>query len=443
MINARKRRGLSQEQAADAVQVSPTTWGRWERGVQEVRAVHRTRMAIAFQEDPAEIARWIDGDTALCPLADFWGGALTLTVKAAEELWRSELDPSRRHMLAALPFVPTAVGEWLAAWSYDPAPDSTAHRGSGPQVGMADVERISQAKQAFAQIDHQFGAGLVRPAVVKYLNGTVAPLLHGRYDDRVGSALMTAAADMTCLVGWMAFDIDRNGQAQRYFAQALRLAKAAGDPVMAAWVLGVMSHQAIYLNRPTEALRLANAAGEAARQGQAPPRLMGRLALGERAWATALQVKLSDTREGHSVKQVERLLAEAQRAYEQGPTDREPTWLPPYDPTRISSEAARCWHLLGEHQRAIECAESALSGLRGSRTRSAQLAHVNAAEAYLGAGELEQALNFARAATPVAKSLSSPRLVERVRGFSGQLDPYGSTVQVREFRDYMRVQLAA
>ncbi|GII86693.1 hypothetical protein Ssi03_46830 [Sphaerisporangium siamense] len=443
LVEARKRRGLSQEQAAEAIRVSPTTWGRWERGVQAVRAAHRTRMAVAFHEDPGEVARWIDGESALSPSADYWGGAVPLTVKAVQELWRSEVDPSRRHMLATLPFVPAAVSELLAAWNYDPAPDSPAGRGSTPQVGMTDVARISQAKRAFAQIDHQFGAGVVRPVVVRYLNGTVAPLLQGRYDDRVGAALMTAAADMTCLVGWMAFDIGQNGQAQRYFAQALRLSKAANDPIMAGWVLGVMAHQAVYLDRPVEALRLTSAAVNAAQKAQAPPRLMGRLAFSNRAFATALQVKFSETRDAYSVKAAERLLAEAEWAYEQGPTDREPAWLPPYDPSRTVSEAARTWHLLGQDQRAITCAEAALSAHKESQTRSAQLARVNAADAYLGAGELEQAISHARAAIPSARSLSSPRLNERIRGFAADLEPYGDTVLVREFRDHLRTQLAA
>ncbi|MET8140133.1 hypothetical protein ABZU32_07480 [Sphaerisporangium sp. NPDC005288] len=89
-----------------------------------------------------------------------------------------------KDLLAALPFVPAAIGEWLTAWNYDPVVDSTTHPGLGPRVGAADVARIGQAKQAFARIDREFGAGLVRPALVKYLNGSVAPLLRGRYDDR-------------------------------------------------------------------------------------------------------------------------------------------------------------------------------------------------------------------------------------------------------------------
>src|SRR5262245_25794236 len=192
LIEARKRQGMSQEEAAEAIGVSATTWGRWERGSQGIRAVYRARMVAVFDVGVSEVARWIDGDRALCPAMGYCGRSLADTVEAVKDLWRSEVHPSRREILTALPFVPAAMGESLAAWSYDPPLESVAHRGSGPRVGISDVTRVDDARRAFAQIDHQFGAGLVRPVIVNYLNGTVAPLLQGRYDERVGAALMTA-----------------------------------------------------------------------------------------------------------------------------------------------------------------------------------------------------------------------------------------------------------
>ena len=110
-------------------------------------------------------------------------------------------DPSRRRILAALPFVPSVLGEWLLAWAYDPPEMTRARMGAGPSVGVEDVRRVNEARQAFAQMDHQFGGGLVRPAVVDYLNTQVAPLFGGCYSDDVGGQLMTAAAGMTRLAG--------------------------------------------------------------------------------------------------------------------------------------------------------------------------------------------------------------------------------------------------
>ncbi|MGW0587829.1 hypothetical protein [Streptosporangium sp. NPDC002607] len=63
-----------------------------------------------------------------------------------------------------------------------------------------------------------------------------------------------------------------------------------------------------------------------------------------------------------------------------------------------------------------------------------QLSRVSAADAYLRLGELEQAIDSARTAIPMARSLTSPRLVGRIRKFSDRLEPYSTTIQVREFR---------
>lgn len=445
LARARRRLGLSQDAMAEALWVSPTTWSRWERGRQEIRPVYRARMAQVFGVDPAEVERWIEGgqpvDTEAWLVPDFSDLSLAATVEAAGRLWRCDVDPDRRRVLAALPFVPAALGGWLAEWSYGAPVTSRAYQGSGPAVGLSDVRRIIEAREAFGQMDHRFGAGMIRPAVVDYLHSTVAPMLRGRYDDEVGAALMTAAAGMTLQAGWTAFDLGRHGQAQHYFGQALTLAKAGDDPLTGAWVLTTMTVQSIYLEQPAWAVRLARAAVDSARRAQAPPRVMAEL-LSREAWATALQVSMSDTADRHGARRVERLLAEVERLHTQGTTDRDPTWVAWFESTEPVAEAGICWSLIGEHSRGVACAEAVLREYDERRTRSAQLSRVSAAEAYLGLGELERAVDSARAAVPMARSLTSPRLVGRIRRFAGRLDPYGTTVQVREFRSFLDAELA-
>ncbi len=446
LVRARRRMGLSQDAMAEALWVSPTTWSRWERGRQEIRPVYRARMAEVFGVHPAEVERWVEGrapvDTQAWLLPDFSDLSLAATVKTAERLWRCDVDPDRRHLLAALPFVPGAFGSWLSAWSYGASETSAAYQGSGAAVGLSDVRRIVEARQAFEQMDHQFGAGLVRPAVVDYLNTAVAPLLRGRYDEKVGAELMTAAAGMTQMAGWTAFDLNHHGQAQHYFGQALTLAKIGDDPLTGAWVLATMTHQAIHLKQGAQAVWLARAAVDTARRAEAPPRVMAMLLVDE-ARATAMQTRPAETGDRHSAKRIERLLVEAERAYAQGPTDRDPAWVAWEDEPELTGRMSRCWKLLGDHRRAADCAELAVHAFVGKRPRAAQLNQVNAAEAYLGMGEVEQAVDAARAAIPMARSLTSARSVDRLRKFSAKLEPYGTTIQVREFRAYLDGELAS
>ena len=162
LVRARRRMGMSQDAIAAALWVSATTWSRWERGRQEIRPVYRARMAEVFGVDPVEVERWIEGgapvDTEAWLVPDFSALSLGATVEAAGRLWRCDVDPDRRHVLAALPFVPAALGGWLSEWSYGAPNTSAAYQGSGAAVGLSDVRRIVEARQAFGEMDHRFGA---------------------------------------------------------------------------------------------------------------------------------------------------------------------------------------------------------------------------------------------------------------------------------------------
>jgi hypothetical protein len=189
-------------------------------------------------------------------------------------------------------------------------------------------------------------------------------------------------------------------------------------------------------------MRLAGAAVVSARQAEASPRVMALLTL-RQAWATAAHTRPAETGDRHSAGEVERLIGETDRAYERGATDRDPAWIALHDLPELTAEMGRCWDLLGEHDRAVRCAGTALAAFEGRFLRSAQFNRMHAAEAYLGMGELEQALDFARPAVPMARTLNSSRAVEFVERFTAQLDPYNDTIAVREFRDHVRIELAA
>lgn len=448
---ARERLGLSQEEAAARIGVATSTWARWERGeVTAIRAHHRARLAELFGVSPEQVERWVCGEDAqpLLPWLSPELGHLPLaaTLETAAELWRWDVgaDPARRRLLAALPFVPSVLGEWLLAWAYDPPEMTRARNGAGRSVGAEDVCRINEAQQAFEQMDHQFGGGLVRPAVVDYLNSQVAPLLAGRYSDDVGGQLMTAAAGMTQLAGWEAYDLGRNGLAEAHFGQALRLAKAAGDPLTAAWVLATLAQQACDLRHPAAAVRLARAARHAGSQAHACARVQAVLLVRE-ARATALGVDMAETFDAHTAQRVHGLIGRAERAYAAAKPgeDDEPAWVWDMVPAELAAEIGCCWRLIGEHDRARSCAQRAVRGLGSQFPRSVQFNTVHLAQALAAKGELDAALEHARAAVPMARALSSHRPLALIRQFDAELDPRADERRVREWRSYMHGELRA
>ena len=272
--------------------------------------------------------------------------------------------------------------------------------------------------------------------VTPLLGPAVASLLRGTYNDKVGSALLTAAAEMTLFAGWTAFDTEHHGQAQHYYGQALKLAKAADDPLAGAHVLSTMAHQAIHLNKPEKALLLARAAVEAGRRAQASPQVMALLHVRE-ARAAALRAHPAANGDRHTAKQIERLLLEAERAHGQGASDRDPQWACEFDEPELAAQFGIVWHLLGDNDRAADHLEHSIRAFATYRPRSSHLNRVNVAETYLSKGELEQALDHARAATTGATALTSPRLIGHVKRFDKRLKPYENTIQVREFRAYL------
>ncbi|NEB83922.1 regulator, partial [Streptomyces anulatus] len=145
-------------------------------------------------------------------------------------------------------------------------------RGPGQRVGGGDVAALRSVGELFRTLDHAYGGGHARQALVRYLEHEAEPMLRGTYGEATGRRLFAAVADLTRLAGWTSYDIAAHGLAQRYFVQALRLAQAAGDRGYGAYVLITMSRQAVYLGHGREAVQLARVAQQGV--GSAAPPLV-------------------------------------------------------------------------------------------------------------------------------------------------------------------------
>ncbi|GAA2215711.1 hypothetical protein GCM10009850_111790 [Nonomuraea monospora] len=412
-----------------------------------MRPVYRARLGQAWQAEGIEVERWLE---AASPACDVPGDdrvdeldPVACEADGFDQLWRWEMDTSRRHLLAALPFASGLLGEWLLAWRYDATPGSAARHAAdagGSQVGWSDVQRVHDAHRAFTQMDHQFGAGLVRPAVTDFMNSTLAPLMRGRYSEDVGRALMSAAARVSRTAGWMAFDLGAHGQAQQHLGQALKLAKQAGDDLTSAWILAALAQQACDLEHGRWAIRLASAANEAGQRSHASPRVRALLQLRQ---ARACAVATDPEQPNPSARQqVRNLLAEAADTYTATMHDNDPPWIAAFGPAELAAEAGYCWQRIGEHQLAADHAEQALAGFASGYLRSIQFNQVHAANARLDMGDLDAALAHARPAVLAAKDLTSARARAHVRDFATHLTArHRDHPQAREFADYLRAEL--
>ncbi|MCH6161165.1 MFS transporter [Streptomyces marispadix] len=391
-------------------------------------------------------------------------------VKAATDLYRLDLHGGRRggggiwQSLAgsfAVSAYATPASRWLitpadSSVARDPETAAASGAGTGPGVGAADaaggpdgasdaehsplrvghtdVAKLREAADEARRWDSKYGGGDWRSSMVpECLRVDAAPLLLGAYTDEVGRSLFGATSELTRLAGWMAFDTGQQEAAQRYYIQALRLARAAADVPLGGYVLASMSLQATYRGFADEGVDLAQAAVERNR-GLATARTMSFFRLVEaRAHAKANDAHAC----GAALSGAESWLERAREG------DADPSWLDFYSYDRLAADAAECYRDLKAPRQVRRFTEKALSKPTEEFVRSHGLRLVVSAVAELESGNLDAACAAGARAVEVAGRISSARTTEYVRDLLNRLEPYGDEPRVAELREQARPLLAA
>ncbi|MEU0578073.1 MFS transporter [Streptomyces griseoincarnatus] len=362
-------------------------------------------------------------------------------VKSATELYRLDLAGRRAGsggiwQALAGSFAVSAYATPASRWLITPADSSVAREvspseGSGAplKVGHSDVQKLREAAEDARRWDSKYGGGDWRSSMVpECLRVEAAPLLLGSYSDDVGRSLFGAAAELTRLAGWMAFDTGQQEAAQRYYIQALRLARAAADVPLGGYVLASMSLQATYRGFGDEGVDLAQAALERNR-GLATARTLSFFRLVEaRAHARAGDAQAA----GAALKSAESWLERSR------PGDSDPTWLGFYSYDRFAADAAECYRDLKAPRQVRRFTEQALSKPTEEFVRSHGLRLVVSAVAELESGNLDAACEQGVRAVEVAGRISSARTTEYVRDLLHRLEPYGDEPRVVELRERAR-----
>ncbi|MES4892961.1 MFS transporter [Streptomyces sp. NPDC096012] len=362
-------------------------------------------------------------------------------VRSATELYRLDLAGRRAGsggiwQSLAGSFAVSAYATPASRWLITPADSSVAREagsaedsGAPIKVGHSDVQKLREAAEDARRWDSKYGGGDWRSSMVpECLRVEAAPLLLGSYSDEVGRALFGASAELTRLAGWMAFDTGQQEAAQRYYIQALRLARAAADVPLGGYVLASMSLQATYRGFGDEGVDLAQAALERNR-GLATARTMSFFRLVEaRAHARAGDAQAA----GAALKASEGWLERSREG------DSDPSWLGFYGYDRFAADAAECYRDLKAPRQVRRFTEQALSKPTEEFVRSHGLRLVVSAVAELESGNLDAACEQGVRAVEVAGRISSVRTTEYVRDLLHRLEPYGDEPQVVELRERAR-----
>lgn len=343
---------------------------------------------------------------------------LNAAVTAATDLYGC--DVHRRSMLGRSAFTAVAFLVPALRWMTAPAAQLTDRSGSR-RVGVANVTAIREVTATFRRLDNLFGGGYARTTVVQYLADEVGPLLReGAYTAALGRELFSAAAEMTLLAGWMAFDLEQHPIAQRYLIQALRLAHAAGDQALGGEILAAMSCQAAYLGDGTGAVDMARAAQTSARRAGS---------------AALLSESLVTEAHGHALTSDPRAcaaaLTTASQALDRSTPDGEPHWLGYFDAAYLAAKTGRALLDCGDPGQAAISMRASLQMAGGySRGRTFNLALL--AGALLDEGEVEAGCDTAHRALDAADGIESARVTGELAALATRASRHRGAGPVRE-----------
>ncbi|MEV0122963.1 transcriptional regulator [Streptomyces sp. NPDC050703] len=336
------------------------------------------------------------------PSARVGSAATTLSgfVERATALWRSD-EQQRPHLLGA-PAV-TGTPAVMPVWEWEnPPEDVDVSRGGRHPVSTADIEMMRAARAHYEQMYRKTGGVATRTRIVGFLNAEAAPLLRGSYTDEMGRQLHRSTGGLVAIAGICAYDSDAHGLAQRYFHQALRLAKASGDMGLGAYVIALLVNQSLFMREYRQAVAFAEAALRAAGRDLTPALASDLYAMQAKAYA-----HLGDGRSALSC--IRRAEAAADRILR----GREPDETGYVQPGLVNVQVAEALLSLGDLTSAREHAAAAVDTPAHDRGRVHRLAMLSQIE--LRQGNTDRAVATAVEMAEQARGMESQRLRDRLR----------------------------
>jgi tetratricopeptide (TPR) repeat protein len=346
-------------------------------------------------------------------------------------LWKADID--RRQFLTGSSFAVSVYATAGVRLLTLPVVDSPVKAIGSRRVGSGDIVSLREIAKTYRQLDNRLGGGQVRSAVVQLLDGQVAPLLRSAtFNETAGRQLASVAAELSQMVGWMAFDAEAHGLAQRYLVQALGLARLAEDNALAAEILAAMSQQAVYVARPDQAIDLARAARAMAIRAGSP------ILITECHVAEA---------HGHAARNDARSCSQALTAAEhsfamaRGNQDS-PEWLTYFDEAYLSARIAQCFRDLGQGRHAAAYARRSLD-MNGDFVRGRAFNLALLGTALTQQGDSEEAIAAGLKAAEIAMNLRSQRSVRYVVDLQRRLTSVAAPQSIVELTQQTRALVRA
>jgi hypothetical protein len=275
-------------------------------------------------------------------------------------------------------------------------------------VGHTDVDSVRQWVTSLADLDERFGGNFGRSTVAEFCATELPPLLEGTFaNDTIRRNMFGAAAEAVYLAGWKSHDVGRDGVAQRYFDNALALARIADPHAHTAWVMRIKCHQAFALGHGAEHIDLAEEACRLAK-GRVDPYTEALFTItAARAHAAA-----GNHRQAHAAITI------TEQHIQRNP-DTPPRWAAPNGPAggpllaRVHNQIGVTLKALGDHAGAEEKARDGLElWNRDTNPRIWAITLARVAQAQHDQGRLDDAVTTWKRVLPHLEGINSHRIAK-------------------------------
>ncbi|MGH8887681.1 MAG: hypothetical protein ACRDYX_21430 [Egibacteraceae bacterium] len=237
-------------------------------------------------------------------------------------------------------------------------------------VDEAYVESVKDGIGWLLALDNQFGGDDISGLAVRFFWSVHRRVGSDRYGPGVARDLRAVVGELGEVAGWLLYDADQQAAARQLNQEALLHARLAGDRAMQLLILQNMSMQAVYLNRPREALDLAKSVLEAGRLSTR----VNTLFIVRKARALAQSEKRDDALDA---------FAQARALFLDGVADNDPPWVWWVDEAELAWHEAMCHADFDDWKRATDLFQQAVP--EGCRSRFHSLAHLLGALVHVGA----------------------------------------------------------
>lgn len=298
---------------------------------------------------------------------------------------------------------------------------------NAPMLGISSFDGMTLQQsgehllKVFLHLDDELGGDALFLPLSRYVT-RMAESVRQNPDDG-----LPAFGQLNQMAGWLALDANNHLTARRYFTEAVRVGREAGNAGLMASAMAYMSLQETYRGRQESALSLALEANETDPNQLTP---LTRTMLGTRVARAHAGLK--------NEKSCLEALEVARREFDRAGSEEEPRYVSYVDSIEVAAQEGACLLDLGMTKKAVTSLTSAIGLLSihaPNRVRDRVHYLSRLAKCYLHDREVEEACRTAGHALDFSSTIGSSRVTERLGEFDELLSPYSGVPSVADFKE--------